>query len=191
MLDPLTLFMVGAGWLAFRELNKKDYGVLTAARDERYQNMMVNCYDPQALLAEGKVFAEHGLKAQAAMLKRRGEWRSRSNEVKKAHEDVFQKAIKSTNIAAILEVAAAFEGWTATKKAGVLRERARLLQEKMLDDVANAALKAKEKVEKNIKEEKTPQNTEVEEEEQEEVSSGPNGAVIPRNDSEPSEASDE
>ena len=35
MLDPLTLLMVGAGALVFREMNRKDYGVLTPSRDER------------------------------------------------------------------------------------------------------------------------------------------------------------
>jgi hypothetical protein len=164
MIDPLTLFLVGAGALAFREMNKKDYGVLTAARDERYRVAMSGCFDPQVLLSESKLFAEHGLKAQAAMLKRRSEWRSRSDDVKKTHEDIFEKAMRSTNIAAILEVAAAFEGWTATKKASALREHARLVQEKMLQDAAKD-LVPKESEEK----EETPKP------------SNANGAVIPQN----------
>jgi hypothetical protein len=134
--DPLTVFMIGAGALAFREINKKDYGVLTAARDERYRVAMSTCHDPQALLAEAKLFADYGLKAQAAMLKRRSEWRSRPEETKKAHEEVFARAMRSVNIPAILEVAAAFEGWTATRKATALREHARRVQEKMLQDAA-------------------------------------------------------
>jgi len=134
MIDPLTLFIVGAGALAFREINKKDYGILTAERDERYRIAMSNCYDPQVLLAEAKLFGDYGLKAQAVMLKRRSEWRSRPEELKRTHEDVFQKAMRSTNIPAILEVAAAFEQWTATKKAAALREHARVVQEKMLQD---------------------------------------------------------
>jgi hypothetical protein len=132
MIDPLTIFMIGAGTLAFKELNRKDYGVLTASRDERYRNMMQSCFQADALLAEAKLFADYGLKAQAAMLKRRAEWRSRSEEVKKAHEEVYQKALKSKNIPAVLEVAAAFEGWTATKKASSLREHVRVLQEELL-----------------------------------------------------------
>jgi hypothetical protein len=144
MIDPLTLFMVGAGALAFREMNKKDYGVLTAARDERYRVAMSNCHDPQTLLTEAKLFEEHGLKAQAIMLRRRAEWRSRSDDVKKSHEDIFLKAMRSTNIPAILEVAAAFEGWTATKKAAALREHARKVQEDMLQAAA-ATLQSEEK----------------------------------------------
>lgn len=144
MIDPLTLFIIGAGAIAFREINKKDYGILTAERDERYRVAMSNCHDPGTLLAEAKLFEEHGLKAQAAMLKRRAEWRARPEEVKKAHEDVFQKAMRSTNIPAILEVAAGFEGWTATNKATALREHVRILQEDMLRKAAESMVQPNE-----------------------------------------------
>ena len=171
MIDPLTLFIVGAAALGFREMNKKDYGVLTAERDERYRIAMSNCYDPQVLLAEAKLFGDYGLKAQAAMLKRRAEWRARPDELKKTHEDVFQKAMRSTNIAAILEVAAAFEGFTATKKAAALREHARLVQEKMLQDAV-----------KNLQTEEIQSSKEPTEEKQSpEPSNGVNGATIPQN----------
>jgi hypothetical protein len=172
MIDPLTLLIVGAGALAFREMNKKDYGVLTAARDERYRIAMSNCHDPQVLLAEAKVFGEYGLKAQAAMLKRRADWRSRPEEVKIKHEEIFQKAMNSANIPAILEVAAAFEGWTATKKASTLREHARVVQEKMFQDAA-----------KNLTPEEPKEVTEP--------SKGPNGAVIPQNGQKQPEAPSE
>jgi hypothetical protein len=167
MFDPLTLLLVGAGALAFREMNKKDYGVLTAARDERYRVVMANCYDPQGLLTEAKLFADHGLAAQAAMLKRRAEWRARPDDVKKAHEDIFQKAMRSTNIPAILQVAASFEGWTATKKASALRQHVQKLQEEMLQQVSKAVAETKKDEEKQ----------------EEEHSTGPNG-TIPQNESE-------
>lgn len=138
MIDPLTLFIVGAGALAFREMNKKDYGILTVERDERYRIAMSNCYDPQALLAEAKLFESYGLKAQAAMLKKRAEWRSRPEQLKKTHEEVFQKAMHSTNIPAILEIAAGFEQFTATKKAAALRDHARIVQEKILQDAVKS-----------------------------------------------------
>src|SRR6202142_431440 len=102
-MDPLTLLLVGAGALVFKEMNRKDYGVLTPSRDERYRNAMEYCHQPELLLEEAKLFTEYGLKAQAAMLTRRAEWRARSPEQKKAHEDVYQKALKSENITAILE----------------------------------------------------------------------------------------
>jgi len=139
MIDPLTLLVVGAGALIFREINRKDYGVLTPSRDERYRNVMEHCHQPELLLEEAKLFSEFGLKAQAAMLKRRSEWRARPPELKQAHEEIYQKALKSVNIPPILEVAQAFEGWTATKKAANLREHVRILQETMMQEAAQKA----------------------------------------------------
>lgn len=147
-MDPLTILLVGTGALVFREMNKKDYGVLTPSRDERYRNAMEYCHQPDALIEEARLFTEYGLKAQAAMLKRRAEWRGRPAELKQAHEEVYQKALKSDNIPAILEVAFAFEGWTATKKASALREHVRVIQEKMLAEVAQRAAEAAEAEEK-------------------------------------------
>ena len=134
MIDPLTVMIVGAGALVFREMNRKDYGVLTPSRDERYRNVMEYCHQPELLLEEARLFHEYGLKAQAAMLKRRAEWRARLPEQKAAHEEIYQKALKSDNIQAILEVANAFEGWTATKKASNLREHVRDIQDMLSQD---------------------------------------------------------
>jgi hypothetical protein len=139
MFDPLTLLMVGAGALVFKELNRKDYGVLTPSRDERYRNMMEHCFQPDMLFEEARLFAEYGLNAQSLMLKRRAEWRSRPEDLKKAHEDIFQKALLSSNIPGILEVASAFEGWTATKKAEKLREHVRVLHETSIQEAAQRA----------------------------------------------------
>lgn len=138
-LDPLSLLMIGGGFLAFKEMNRKDYGVLTPSRDERYRNAMEYCHQSDMLLEEAKLFEQFGLKAQAAMLKRRAEWRSRPDNVKQAHEEVYQKALRSENIPAILEVAAAFEGWTATKKAANLREHVEELQAKSIEAAAQKA----------------------------------------------------
>lgn len=142
MFDPLTLVIFGAGVLTFREMNRKDYGVLTPSRDERYRNVMEHCHQPDMLLEEARLFNEYGLKAQAAMLKRRAEWRDRPGELKIAHEEVYQKAINSKNIPAILEVAQAFEGWTATKKAEHLRDHVRVLQEESIQEAAQKAAEA-------------------------------------------------
>jgi hypothetical protein len=141
MFDPLTLLLVGGGALAWKELSKKDFGILTPSRDERYRNAMEHCHQPELLLQEAKLFAEHGLKAQAAMLKRRAEWRARPQAVQEAHEAIFQKALNSKNIPAILATAEGFEGWTATKKASVLREHVAKLQE---DAIQEAALSTQE-----------------------------------------------
>lgn len=164
MFDPMTILMVGAGALAWREMNKKDYGILTPSRDERYRNVMEHCYDPAVLLQESKLFDDHGLKAQALMLRRRSEWRARPQELKDEHEAIYKKALASKNIAPILEVANSFEGWTATKKAATLREHARKLHEEIL---AEAARKATETV-KAAEKESAHVN-------------GANGTSIPRN----------
>jgi DNA mismatch repair ATPase MutS len=139
MFDPLTLLLVGGGALAWKELSKKDFGILTPSRDERYRNAMEHCHQPELLLQEAKLFAEHGLKAQAAMLKRRAEWRARPQTVQEAHEAIFQKALASKNIPAILATAEGFEGWTATKKASALREHVEKLQEEAIQEAAAAA----------------------------------------------------
>ncbi|VVB55243.1 Uncharacterised protein [uncultured archaeon] len=145
MIDPLSLLMIGGGILAWREMNRKDYGILTPSRDERYRNAMEYCHQPELLMQEAKLFDEFGLKAQAAMLKRRAEWRGRSAEEKQAHEEVYQKALHSSKIPAILAVADAFEGWTATKKASNLREHVRVLQEASLQEAAQNAAEAAKK----------------------------------------------
>ena len=160
MFDPLTLVIGGAGILAWREFNKKDYGVLTPSRDERYRNAMEHCHVPEQLMQEAKLFYEHGLKAQAAMLKRRAEWRGRPEAVKKAHEEVYQKALQSKNIAAILDVAASFENWTATKKAATLRQRVTELQEQALVEAAQRA-EAAAKEESKADEPKPAETTET------------------------------
>lgn len=139
MFDPLTMLMFGAGALVFREMNRKDYGVLTPSRDERYRNVMEYCYQPELLFEEARLFNEYGLKTQAGMLKRRGEWRARPPHVKQVHEEVYQKALKSANIPAIMRVAVGFEGWTATKKASNLREHAKTVQETMIQEAAQRA----------------------------------------------------
>lgn len=139
MFDPLTLLLVSGGALAWKELSKKDYGVLTPSRDERYRNAMEHCHQPELLMQEAKLFNEHGLKAQAAMLKRRAEWRARPAALQEEHEAIYQKALNSKNIPAILATAEGFEGWTATKKAATLREHVAKLQEETIQEAALAA----------------------------------------------------
>lgn len=141
MIDPLTILLVGGGALAWKELSKKDYGVLTPSRDERYRNAMEHLHQPELLIQEAKLFEEHGLKAQGKLLRRRAEWRARPKEIQDEHEAIYQKALNSKNIPAILVVAESFEGWTATKKAAALRQHVTELQEAAIHE---AAMKAEE-----------------------------------------------
>jgi hypothetical protein len=78
--------------------------------------------------------------------------------------------MRSTNIPAILEVAAGFEQWTATKKAAALREHVRIVQEKMLQDAVKVSEPSKQSSEEATEEQKAPNPP-----------NGPNGTVIPQN----------
>lgn len=131
MLDPLTMGVGLAVWLAFRKQSnsQSQFGVLTPEREEIYNNALEFLHDPMRLEKLAEDFRREGLKVQSAMLKKRAEWRARNPQQKAEHEDVFTRAMKSTNIHAILEVAKAFEQLTATAKAKQLRDRAKALYE--------------------------------------------------------------
>jgi hypothetical protein len=150
-MDPLTVLIIAGSALTYREMNRKDYGILTPSREERYRNAMEFCYDPDLLREEARIFNEYGLKAQAALLTRRAEWRARSTETKKAHDEVYQKALTSTNIEGILRVAQAFEGWTATKKAQALRARAEELRNEGMRETVASAVSSVESAEPEVK----------------------------------------
>jgi len=142
MFDPLSMLMMGAGALIWKEMQRKDYGVMTLQRDERYRERMANCLDPQMLMQEAKLFDDHGLKTQAAMLRRRAQWRARPEPVKQQHDEVYARAMQSQNIPAILEIANLFEGWTASRKAANLRAYAQSVQEAQMTQAAEDAVAA-------------------------------------------------
>lgn len=148
MLDPLTIGVGGLLWLAFRKQANTQFGVLTPEREEIYNTALEFLHDPMRLEKLAAEFQREGLKVQAAMLKKRAEWRARNPEQKAAHETIFQKAMASTNIHAILDVAKAFEQLTATAKAKQLRERAKLLYQQNEKAAAEAATAAESVVEK-------------------------------------------
>lgn len=149
MLDPLTIGIGAAIFLAFRNQTGSQFGVLTPERDEMYRNALEFLHDPLKLEELAENFQREGLKVQAAMLRKRAEWRSRSETLKKTHETIFAKAMESTNIHAILGVAEAFEKMTATAKAKQLRDRAKELYEKgEAEAKAKAEAKPSAKVEK-------------------------------------------
>jgi hypothetical protein len=136
MLDPTTIGIGVAIWLAFRNQGNSQFGVLTTERDEVYRNALEFLHDPLKLEELANTYQKEGLKVQAAMLRKRAEWRGRSEALRAQHEAIFAKAMQSTNVHGILAVAEAFEKMTATAKAKELRERAKALYE------ANEAPKA-------------------------------------------------
>lgn len=139
MFDPITVGVLGALFFAFKKQGGTEFGVMTAPRAELYENAMQYIRDPDKLRAVAADFEKEGLKAQAFAMRKRAEWRGRSEETKAEHEKIFQKALASKNVAAILDVAKIFEGMTATVKAAQLRERARSLAEARAEPVETTA----------------------------------------------------
>ncbi len=128
MFDPVTIGIGLLIWKAFNTQAGKDFGILTPARKEVYNNAMEYAPpDKLRLLADD--FQKEGLKAEAHWMRVRADWRSRPPEVKRKHDDVFAKALQSEKVEGILDVAKIFENMTATIKAAQLRARATSLTE--------------------------------------------------------------
>src|SRR5215831_12872848 len=140
-IDPVTIGVSALIWYAFRQQSGKNYGVLTPEREEVYRNALEFCGDPERLNRLSAAFQKEGLKAEAWTLRQRAKWRARTPEQRKVHADIYEKALVSENIAGILKVASAFEALTATNKAKILRERAQMLNERNLRELANAGAK--------------------------------------------------
>ncbi len=144
-LDPMT---VGGGfllWQLFKKNASPTFGALTPEREEMFRNALEHLQDPERLNALAEAFEKEGLKAQGAVLRKRAVWRARNTETKAAHEAVYQKALKSENIDAILDVAPPFEAMTATSKASQLRERVEILKKKTAAPVVVMDTTAEEK----------------------------------------------
>ncbi len=129
MLDPMTIGLGIALWMGFRKQSGTQFGVLTPQREEVYRNALEFLQDPMKLNELAEHYQQEGLKVQAAMLRKRAEWRGRTSQVKAQHEHIYTKAMESTNVHAILSCAEAFEKMTATVKAQKLRDRAKALYE--------------------------------------------------------------
>jgi hypothetical protein len=128
MFDPLT---VGTGivlWQLLKKSTGPGFGAMTPEREEMFNNALAHLQEPSKLIQLAEAFEREGLKAQGSVLRRRAQWRSRDEKTKAEHDTIFQKAMKSKNIPAILDVAMAFEGMTATLKAKQLREYAQSLK---------------------------------------------------------------
>jgi hypothetical protein len=132
MFDPLTIGVGVLVWLAFKKQSGTQFGAVTPERAELYENAMAYCADPEKLKTLARAFEKEGLKAQAAVLKKRAEWRARSAEVRAEHARIFDSAMKSDKVDVILTIAACFEDLTATKKAAELRKRAQVVNEEKL-----------------------------------------------------------
>lgn len=175
MLDPTTIGIGIALWLGFRKQQNTQFGVLTPQREEVYRNALEFLQDPMKLNELAEHYQQEGLKVQAAMLRKRAEWRGRSTSTKAQHEHIFTQAMQSINVHAILACAEAFEKMTATVKAQQLRDRAKALYEEneakaanTVDDSApvhaapqESSVKVKTPSNGAAKAESIPRNTEV------------------------------
>lgn len=130
--DPLTLGVGTLIYLAFKKQSGTKFGAMTPEREELFRNAMAHCADAQKLVKLADIFKQEGLKAEAAVLRKRAEWRGRTEAKRKEHAAVFERAMKSENAQAILAVAMAFEEMTATYKASQLRQRVLDLNEQAL-----------------------------------------------------------
>lgn len=125
MFDPLTITVVGLAALAVKKRHDTSFGVMTPARQEMYNNALAHLHDVGKLEELAKEFDKQGLRIQASVLRKRAAWRKRSSQQVEQHDELFTKAMKSKNVPAILKMADAFEGMTATHKAQVLRDYAK------------------------------------------------------------------
>jgi len=157
-MDPLSIGIGLALWLAFRKQGESQFGVLTPEREEVYKNALEHLKDPMRLVELAKEFHVTGLKAQAAMLRKRAEWRGRTDQQREAHEAIFEKAMNSTNVQAILHVAQAVEGMTATIKAARLRDRVKTLIREKQEKAAKATAETTDKTNGAVKTD-IPRNT--------------------------------
>lgn len=128
-IDPLTATIGFLCWMAFRKQSGTQFGQMTAEREEVFNNAMQFLTDPNRLNNLAEEFQKEGLKVQAFLMHKRAEWRARPPEVQQEHNKIFDKAMKSENIKAILNVAKSFEVMTATIKAKQLREHAKAIHQ--------------------------------------------------------------
>lgn len=128
MFDPLTIGMGILGWQLLKKSNAPGFGMMTPEREEIFRNALEHLQDPKKLQDLAAAFEQQGLKPQGAVLRRRASWRMRDAAKKAEHEAIFQKALASDKIPAILQVARAFEEMTATVKAKQLVEHVEKLK---------------------------------------------------------------
>lgn len=140
MFDPITIGVGALLWFAFKKQSNTQFGVLTPEREEVYKNAMEYCQDPVKLRQLAGDFEKEGLKAEAFWMRKRADWRGRTPEKKAEHDAIFKKAMESTNINAITEVAKAFESLTATFKAAQLKQRVNLLKANQANQLRNEIL---------------------------------------------------
>lgn len=169
MFDPMTVGLGLVAFLLFKNKGETNFGALTPEREEVFRNAMEHLLDTRKMLALADAFQRDGLKVQAYLLRKRAEWRSRPDALRKEHETIFHRAMASTNLSAIAQIADVFEAQTATGMATALRQRIQYLQDQALAKAREDATKAVEE------QQKTP------EAKKESNGAAPHVEVVPKN----------
>ena len=107
-LPALTALVVTLGGMAF--LKAKRPGVMTAERDRIYRAAIGGSLkSPEKLRALADLFEKERLFPQAQLLRQRAALRELPDDIKKQRRLVFRRAMRSTNKAAVISVANAFD----------------------------------------------------------------------------------
>lgn len=138
MLIEATL--LGLAVLTWKKLGKKEEW--TPAREEMYQSALEHLTGPAGVAKLREIAGEcekHGFHAKAHALRKRADLRSTGAATKKARHEAYLKGMQSTNVPAILKLAAAYEAITATGAAKNLRKHAENVQNGVDDTMAASA----------------------------------------------------
>ena len=123
LVETVTVAMVILAWR-----NASQKGQWTPERREMYEAALKELKDPDKLRKLAEHFDKWGFPIEGNVLRRRADLRATSPAVKEQRKAVFEKAMASTNVEAILRIADMFESYTATGSAARLREHARDVQ---------------------------------------------------------------
>lgn len=162
---PVIVVLLGCGAYLRRD---KDRGVMTPARLKVFNAALAGgMQDPDNLDKLADKFNGEGLPEQAALLRQRAALKRLPNEVKLARRNVWRKAIKSKNKAAVLRLAAAYDNEGCTSAAMRLREIASGLPDQLPPPEANmSGEEAQAEVETQPEEESEPGDEESPDEKQ-------------------------
>ena len=127
MLIPLAIAL-GSGIGAW-QLHKRRPPTMTLERQKQYDSVLTGKHSPEEMVSIAAVFEGEGLKAQGYLIRQRAALRAAPEEVKEKRREILRKAIKSTNVEAMKEVAKAFDSVGATGAAATIRRRIKGLEE--------------------------------------------------------------
>lgn len=126
-LPLLPIVVVCLGAAAYHKTSSRKgpgKGVLTPERQHFFEFAIKECKDPEKLRSLAKTYREQGLAMHADMLEKRANLRAIPEDKKKERRAIFKRAMKSTDINAIRNLANAYEREGCTGAAKELRDYA-------------------------------------------------------------------